>query len=272
MPVKFDDILNQDPELRKELIRELVSEDPEVREIFKSSLKEGIVREVISSDTPGDRNTAKRLLKMSLVESAKQSNAAGEPEKTAKTTTERTESSLITNSEREKLYEILNKINPPEKEKHAEQKEEKYSLSDLFTTMVVFGEKIGQSYSMIADERKNSNRILLNVNGSLDNLSEKMERVESKADVILGTPRHVSNSELLAEKDIEILNVIDAEGKVCADDLKEKFGYKNRNAASARLNRLEERGLLKKQYVGRTVYYTQLAFGRSTHSPQSQSI
>ena len=235
MLTEFDKILKSDPELRNQLLKELISEDEEVRKIIKKKVKRDAIKEVISND----KDAAKELLKESLLESEESKPSE----------------SLIKKTEKDRVYEILNKINSSEKET-TEPKEEKYALSDLFTTMVVFGEKIGQSYSLIADERKNSNRILLNVNGALENLSERMKRIENKSDVILGTPRHVSNAELLAEKDIEILNIVDEMGKVCADDIKEKFDYKNRNAASARLNRLEERGLLKKQYVGRNVYYT----------------
>ena len=237
----INDILSQDPEFKKQLIREMISEDKEFRERVKESIKESIIKE---SRTENPNNA------MTVMTAVNETVTAQEESKPS--------DSLVTGSEKEKLYEILNKINSSKREKHShsESKEEKYAVSDLFTTMVVFGEKIGQAYSLISYERKNSNLIIKDIKTGLENLSEKMNRIENKADIILGTPRHVSDRELLAKKDIEILNIIDDMGKACADDIKEKFGYKNRNAASARLNRLEERGLLKKQYAGRTVYYT----------------
>ncbi|ODS36226.1 hypothetical protein BEH94_05215 [Candidatus Altiarchaeales archaeon WOR_SM1_SCG] len=261
MSPDLNNILKQNPELKNQLIKEMET---------VPGLKNKLTSELVSEDEDLKRALMKKLLKDSLVEpgNGKVHDKVHDNIMTESLINEKQQKpgeSLTTESEREKLYEILNKINSSKKE-NPEQKEEKYAMSDLFTTMVVFGEKIGQSYSLIADERKNSNRILLNINGALENLSERMNRMENKADIIIGTPRHISNSELLAKKDIEILNIIDEEGKVCADDIKEKFGYRNRNAASARLNRLEERGLLKKQYVGRNVYYTPIP------SAYSQSI
>ena len=60
---------------------------------------------------------------------------------------------------------------------------------------------------------------------------------------------------LLAPVDEQILHLIRARGRVCASDVQIQFKYKGKNAASARLSRLYELGLLEKAQAGRTVYY-----------------
>ena len=60
---------------------------------------------------------------------------------------------------------------------------------------------------------------------------------------------------LLAPVDEQIVAMIRASGHVSATDVQIKFKYKGKNAASARLNRLYELGLLEKAQAGRVVYY-----------------
>jgi len=44
-------------------------------------------------------------------------------------------------------------------------------------------------------------------------------------------------------------------GKASAEEVRAKFKYKGKNAASARLNRLCDMGLLEKQQAGKKVYF-----------------
>ncbi len=60
---------------------------------------------------------------------------------------------------------------------------------------------------------------------------------------------------LLAPADEQIITLIRARGHVCALDVQMQSKYRGKNAASARLSRLYELGLLEKQQAGRTVYY-----------------
>ncbi|MFH1095113.1 MAG: hypothetical protein V1728_02765 [Candidatus Micrarchaeota archaeon] len=72
------------------------------------------------------------------------------------------------------------------------------------------------------------------------------------------TPASVSSSSrdlMLAPADEQIVNLIRARGAVCAEDVRGNFRYKGKNAASARLSRLYELGILEKQQAGRVVYY-----------------
>ncbi len=264
------DAIISDPEFKSELINTLISEDTyDLMDTLTSNndFKQetvnfmtsdpGFEREVINTlvKTNKEVRTAYQLLIKSR-KSGKSHDAALNAN-----SSENLQDNTENKNKNEEFTGTLNRESPDEK--HAGLRDDKYALSDLFSIINTIGEKTGQSYGMLAEERRNSNRILLNINAAIDGLASRVKQMEnvaaemkSKADVIIGTPRHVSNDELLARRDIEILNIVDELGKACADDIRERFGYKNRNAASARLSRLEERGLLNKKYVGRQVYYT----------------
>ena len=102
----------------------------------------------------------------------------------------------------------------------------------------------------------------------LQSLEERLERMEQNragpletsgvSVSISGTPTAISAGErelLLAPADEQIVQLIRARGNVCAADVQIKFKYKGKNAASARLSRLYELGLLEKAQAGRVVYY-----------------
>ncbi len=55
--------------------------------------------------------------------------------------------------------------------------------------------------------------------------------------------------------DAKILQIVQLKNIACADDVKKELGYKGRNAASARLNKLYQQGLLERHQLGHTVYY-----------------
>ncbi len=59
----------------------------------------------------------------------------------------------------------------------------------------------------------------------------------------------------LSERDEQILALVRERGMVCAEDVRNALGYKGLNAASARLNWLYKRGLVRKVRKGRKVYY-----------------
>ncbi len=60
---------------------------------------------------------------------------------------------------------------------------------------------------------------------------------------------------LLSEVEQQLLDFVHHEGTVDAKKVKEQFGYKGNNAASARLNALYEKGLLRKKRIGKKVLY-----------------
>jgi hypothetical protein len=62
---------------------------------------------------------------------------------------------------------------------------------------------------------------------------------------------------LIPRADAKIITFIQQSHRsmACAEDVRKAMGYKGKNAASSRLNRLAEKGLLERTRVGHTVYY-----------------
>ncbi len=120
---------------------------------------------------------------------------------------------------------------------------------DKFRDPVVLGEMV---YRLL-EERENTNRLLKTVIQRLEAIEAKMGP-EAKAPV--ASPAAAALSEpLLPEVDEEIMRFLREAGKVTAEEVRAKFNYKGKNAASARLNRLCDIGLLQKQQVGKKVYF-----------------
>ena len=114
---------------------------------------------------------------------------------------------------------------------------------EKFKDPVVLGELV---YRLL-EERENTNRIL-------KNLLAKIESLEMKfSNGITAAQEH--ESLLLPEIDEEILQFVKNQQKAIAEDVRVKFNYKGTNAASARLNRLFELGLLEKKQVGKKVFF-----------------
>jgi predicted HTH transcriptional regulator len=116
----------------------------------------------------------------------------------------------------------------------------------------------------IAEERKSTNLVIREINGKLDKyeqLMEKLDKIAEKLDKLntqfteKPTQPPTITSEL-SERDEEVLGYVKERGRICADELQEKFDYRGRNAASARLSKLFKEGKLDKVFVGRKVYYT----------------
>ncbi len=110
---------------------------------------------------------------------------------------------------------------------------------EKFRDPVVLGEMV---YKLL-EERENTNRILKNVLARLEELEGKTAGAAAEEE------------KMLPEIDEQILSFVKELGKATAEDVKEKFDYKGKNAASARLNRLCGIGLLKKRQVGKKVFF-----------------
>ena len=113
---------------------------------------------------------------------------------------------------------------------------------DKFRDPVVLAEMV---YRLL-EERENTNRMLKTIVAKLEALEQRGMPLEGGA--LTGQP-------MLAEVDEQIVAFVKGEGKATAEDVRAKFSYKGKNAASARLNRLFEMGLLQKQQVGKKVYF-----------------
>lgn len=114
---------------------------------------------------------------------------------------------------------------------------------DRFRDPIVLGEMV---YRLL-EERENTNRLLKSI-------LQKLEQIEAKTDQKPNLSAMVEER-VLPEIDKQILSFVKETGKVTAEEVRVKFNYRGKNAASARLNRLFEMNLLKKQQVGKKVYF-----------------
>jgi len=117
---------------------------------------------------------------------------------------------------------------------------------EKFRDPVVLGELV---YRLL-EERENTNRLLKNIIQKLEMLEQKglgaqaMQAVQAQMQV-----------PILSEIDEQIMAYVRETGKVTAEEVRGKFNYKGKNAASARLNRLCDMGLLQKAQAGKKVFF-----------------
>ena len=90
------------------------------------------------------------------------------------------------------------------------------------------------------------------LNTRIDWIEGKFEESKSK-----GVKEEDINrsEEWLSPRDQEIINYIREHSRASAEEIKEKFKYKGSNAATNRMNNLYRQGVLKKQRVGRIMYF-----------------
>lgn len=104
---------------------------------------------------------------------------------------------------------------------------------------------IGLLLYRLAKEREASNRMF----------KEVADRLEKIARLLENRPEHKEVTNIISDIDQKILAHIQRNGKVDAEDIQSIFQYRGKNAASARLNDLYEKGLLKKGRAGKKVFY-----------------
>jgi len=108
----------------------------------------------------------------------------------------------------------------------------------------------------IAEEKKSTNLLIREINAKFDALTRKIAELEAKLSGRQASePAHPAPNVGLSERDEEVIEFIKEKERVCAEDLQERFNYRGRNAASARLSKLFKDGLVGKVFVGRKVFY-----------------
>ncbi|MFH1521256.1 MAG: hypothetical protein ABID61_06430 [Candidatus Micrarchaeota archaeon] len=121
--------------------------------------------------------------------------------------------------------------------------------SDLEQNMDKFRDPIilGEMVYRLLEERENTNRLLKSI-------LQKLEQIEAKTGQ-KPSLNAIAEERVLSEIDGQMLSFVKETGKVSAEEVRIKFKYRGKNAASARLNRLFGMNLLKKQQVGKKVYF-----------------
>jgi hypothetical protein len=107
-----------------------------------------------------------------------------------------------------------------------------------------------------ASERENTNRLLKTL---IEKLDAKFSEVETRMAAIEASQKMPAapreEEVLLPSVDEEILRYVSEKRHASAEEVRKRFGYKGKNAASARLSRMFDMGLLDKKQVGRAVLY-----------------
>ena len=131
--------------------------------------------------------------------------------------------------------EIISKISP-------EFSELSLDLQEIFklSKNPAFGSAL--LYKLVK-EREETNKLLREIS---QQYSEMLKRIEGTA---------MPDNGVLAEADQMIMHYVKENGQAEAREIKELLGYRNKNAASQRLNKLFTGGLLKKIRAGRKVVY-----------------
>lgn len=119
--------------------------------------------------------------------------------------------------------------------------------SDLEANMEKFRDPVvlGEIMYRLLEERENTNRLLKNI-------LQKLETLEARG---VSTSEVREEIPLLPKIDEEILAFVKEEGQVTAEEVRKRFNYKGKNAASSRLNRLSKQSLLRKKQVGKKVFF-----------------
>ncbi|VVB53973.1 Uncharacterised protein [uncultured archaeon] len=124
---------------------------------------------------------------------------------------------------------------------------------------------LAAAFTQINENSRKNNLVFRQINAKLDRLqllsekidtlNEQLSEITERLDAIEAAAPREHNSPELSERDMEVLDYVKSNKRVCAEDLQEKFEYKGRNAASARLHKLFRENKLEKVYSGRKVYY-----------------
>lgn len=112
---------------------------------------------------------------------------------------------------------------------------------------------LGEIVYLLKEERENTNRILKTLLTKIETLEMKLSEMQKTKEE--ATNKTLERTEhLLPEIDAAIVSFL-AEGPKSAENVQKRFGYKGKNAASARLNRLHDSGVVIKKQVGKKVFF-----------------
>ncbi len=111
---------------------------------------------------------------------------------------------------------------------------------------------VGALLNKLSEERRSTNLLLKEIHQKLDRLSSRLEAMEVRGN----SPKEAVRETFLSEVDERLIAFVKESGRASAEQVQKSFGYKNRNAASARLNALYKQGVLQKKLAGRTAFFT----------------
>ena len=116
-------------------------------------------------------------------------------------------------------------------------------------------ETIGLLMYRLAREREKTNALFAEILEKLEGMKNALEKTGKPAAAGAAAAAAPPDEEVLADIDKDILTFVKKHGKIDAEEVQRQFNYKGKNAASARLNALYRRRLLKKGRAGKKVLY-----------------
>ena len=112
---------------------------------------------------------------------------------------------------------------------------------------------------LIMDENKKNTMLLKAISESVIHLENEVGEAglyeQDDQSAFNPVEDRLSRVQPVSGLDAKILQIVQLKNIACADDVKQELGYKGRNAASARLNKLYQQGLLERHQLGHRVYY-----------------
>jgi cyanate lyase len=154
--------------------------------------------------------------------------------------------------------ELLKKISPKFNEMTLDIQEVlEYSKNPMFIAVLLF---------KLSQEREKTNQLLEKINEKFDSIMLRLKTAPLQEQIL---PAQFSQPQMgmdffeqgivplkaLPENDQLIVHLAFEKGQISADDIKKELGYKGKNAASQRLNKLVKEGHLKKIQAGRKVVF-----------------
>ena len=125
---------------------------------------------------------------------------------------------------------------------------------------------VGALLNKLSEERRSTNLLLREIHEKLDRLSSRLEAMENR-----DSPKEAIRETFLSEVDEKLMAFVKQSGRASAEQVQKSFGYKNRNAASARLNALFKQGVLSKKLAGRTAFFSiTLTVPKSPEAPTAK--
>ncbi|MDD5163850.1 MAG: hypothetical protein PHD95_06640 [Candidatus ainarchaeum sp.] len=153
--------------------------------------------------------------------------------------------------------ELLKKISPKFNEMTFDIQEIlEYSKNPMFIAVLLF---------KLSQEREKTNQMLEKINEKFDSIMLRLKTAPqeqvlpsqfSQPQIGMDFSEHgIVPLKALPENDQLIVHLAFEKGQISADDIKKELGYKGKNAASQRLNKLVKEGHLSKIQAGRKVVF-----------------
>ncbi len=149
--------------------------------------------------------------------------------------------------------DLIRKISPKFSELSLDIREISNQCKDpMFLAVLIF---------KLAQEREKTNKVLEQVLDRFDTIMQRLKATDAPtAHMQSHEPQKAIAMEkaapaVLPEHDQMIMLLAQSHGQITAEDVKAELGYKGKNAASQRLNRLFRDGHLRKMQSGRKTFY-----------------